>query len=102
MGVTDTRRRRARVDGSRAGPAVSRRAVLKAALGAAAALAVPGALSATAGNSRKRIALIATEVRKYAHAQHFIDRFLEGYGWHGAHHRPEMDLVALFVDQFPE
>lgn len=48
------------------------------------------------------IAILATEVRKYSHAQHFIDRFLEGYGWHGAHHVPPMRLVSLYVDQFPD
>ena len=51
---------------------------------------------------RKRIAIVATEVRKYSHAQHFVDRFLEGYGWQGRHHRPAMDLVSLYVDQVPE
>ncbi|MDA0746468.1 MAG: hypothetical protein O2954_08105 [bacterium] len=48
---------------------------------------------------RPRIALIATILHKYAHAQHFFDRFTEGYGWNGRHHRPPMDLVSLFVDQ---
>src|SRR5436190_11648750 len=52
-------------------------------------------------SSRKRIALIGTIVRKYSHAQHFVDRFLEGYGWQGQWHRPEIDLVSLYVDQFP-
>jgi hypothetical protein len=47
------------------------------------------------------VAIIATEVRIRSHAQHFIDRFLEGYGWHGAWHHPPMDLAALYVDQFP-
>jgi len=28
-----------------------------------------------------------------------FDRFLDGYGWNGVHHRPEMDLVSLYVDQ---
>jgi hypothetical protein len=51
---------------------------------------------------RPKIACIATIVHKYSHAQHFIDRFLEGYGWNGRHHRPEMDLVSLFVDQIKE
>jgi len=51
---------------------------------------------------RKRIAILATEVRKYSHAQHFIDRFLEGYGWHGRHYRPQVELASLYVDQFPE
>jgi len=51
---------------------------------------------------RKKIALIATEVRKYSHAQHFLDRFLEGYGWHGEHHASSVELASLYVDQFPE
>ena len=56
---------------------------------------------ANASTGRPRIALIATVVRKLSHAQHFVDRFLEGYGWHGEHHYPPMDLVSLYVDQFP-
>ncbi len=50
---------------------------------------------------RKRIALIASEIRHFSHAQHFADRFLEGFGWQGRHHYPEVDLVSLYVDQFP-
>lgn len=73
---------------------------------AGAALSMAGCAhvkTAARGNrSRKRIALVATHVRKWAHAQHFIDRFLEGYGWHGRWHRPAVQLVALYVDQFPE
>ena len=51
---------------------------------------------------RKRIALIATEVRLHSHAQHFIDRFLVGYSWEGRWRKPEVDLVSLYVDQFPD
>jgi hypothetical protein len=51
---------------------------------------------------RPRIAAIATIYHKYAHAQHIVDRFLEGYGWNGRHHRPPMDLVSLYVDQADE
>ena len=50
----------------------------------------------------KRVAIIATKVARYSHAQHFVDRFLEGYGWHGAHHRPPFELAGFYVDQFPE
>lgn len=53
-------------------------------------------------SSRPRIAAITTEYRKYSHTQHIVDRFLEGYGWNGRHHRPEMDIVSLYVDQTPE
>src|SRR6266851_5999148 len=50
-------------------------------------------------NQRPRIAAIATIYHKYSHAQHIVDRFLEGYGWNARHHRPPMDLVSLYVDQ---
>jgi len=53
-------------------------------------------------NGKRRIALIATEARKYSHAQHFIDRVLEGYGWQGRHHRPPLELAGLYMDQFNE
>ena len=51
---------------------------------------------------RPKIAAVVTEYRKYSHAQHICDRFLEGYGWNGRHHRPPMDLVSLYVDQRPD
>ncbi|MBI3473853.1 MAG: hypothetical protein HY013_21060 [Candidatus Solibacter usitatus] len=50
---------------------------------------------------RPKIAAIVTEYRKFSHGQHIVDRFLEGYGWNNAHHRPAMDLVSLYVDQTP-
>jgi hypothetical protein len=57
---------------------------------------VPGA------GRRKRVALLATEVRRHSHAQHFIDRLLEGYGWEGRWRHPSIELASLHVDQFPE
>jgi len=48
---------------------------------------------------RPKLAAITTVYRKHSHTQHIVDRFLEGYGWNGAHHHPPMDLVALYVDQ---
>jgi hypothetical protein len=50
-------------------------------------------------STRPKIAAIATIYFRYSHAQHIVDRFIEGYGWNGTHHRPEMDLVSLYVDQ---
>ena len=49
--------------------------------------------------NRPKLAGITTVYRKYSHTQHIIDRYLEGYGWNGTHHHPEMDLIALYVDQ---
>jgi hypothetical protein len=51
--------------------------------------------------TRPKLAAITTVYRKYSHTQHVVDRYLEGYGWNGTHHHPEMDLVALYVDQVP-
>ena len=59
-------------------------------------------MTATGNDGRPRIAGVITEYRKYSHAQHICDRFLEGYGWNSRHHRPPMDLVSLYVDQVPE
>src|ERR1700730_9869949 len=53
-------------------------------------------------SSRPQLAAIVTVHRKYSHAQHIVDRFLYGYGWHGEHHHPPMDLVSLYVDQVPK
>jgi hypothetical protein len=49
--------------------------------------------------SRPKLAAVVTTYFKFSHAQHIVDRFLEGYGWNGEHHRPEMDLVSLYVNQ---
>ena len=42
---------------------------------------------------------MVTSYKKYLHPQHVVDRFLDGYGWNGTYHRPEMDVVSLYVDQ---
>lgn len=92
-------------------PNSSRRAFLRSSASAAGALAMSfggapavssWASASTSPKQRKRIALIGTVVRRYSHAQHFIDRFLVGYGWEGRWHHPEVDLVSLYIDQFPE
>lgn len=71
---------------------ISRRHLLA---GAAAPLLV------NAQNQRKRpkLAAVTTVFFKYSHTQHIVDRFLDGYGWGGTYHYPEMDLVSLYVDQ---
>lgn len=93
-------------------PRLTRRKFLSAAGQLAISIPVlaglPGPVPGLAGqpvqspNQRRKIALIATEVWQYSHAQHFIDRCLEGYGWEGRHHRPPLELAGLYVDHFPE
>jgi hypothetical protein len=48
---------------------------------------------------RLKIAATINTVRHLLHGQHILDRFLDGYGWNGQYHHPQMDLVALYVDQ---
>lgn len=79
----------------------TRRQFLTASAAAAAALSLPR-LHAAPAAPRKKIALLGTVVRRHSHAQHFIDRFLLGYGWRGDWRKPEVDLVSLYIDQFPE
>lgn len=50
----------------------------------------------------KRIAVITTIYRYLSHAQHFADRFLVGYPREGRWHRPDMQVVSLYVAQRPE
>jgi hypothetical protein len=52
--------------------------------------------------SPKRIAVIATIYSYLSHAQHFADRFMVGYPYEGRWHRPNTQVVSLFVDQNPE
>jgi hypothetical protein len=61
------------------------------------------ALAAAAAQTQpKRIAIIATIYRLQSHAQHMGDRFLVGYPYAGAWHKPDMKVVSLYVDQKPE
>ena len=50
-------------------------------------------------SARPKLAGVVTTYFKYSHAQHIIDRLLDGYGWNSTHHYPPMDLVSLYVDQ---
>ncbi|MBP90781.1 MAG: hypothetical protein CMJ64_29400 [Planctomycetaceae bacterium] len=66
--------------------------------GAAGALPLAN-LAFSAEGRRPKIAALTTIYHKYSHSQHIVDRFLEGYGWEGRHHRPAMDVVSLYVEQ---
>ena len=82
---------------------MNRRTFIQTATAATAGvIAAPHVRAASKSSRRKRIAMIVTEVRKMSHAQHFADRLLGGYGWHGSHHYPEVEVVSMYVDQHPE
>jgi hypothetical protein len=50
---------------------------------------------------RRRLAIVTTEWRDRSHAWHMGERFLAGYPIEGRWHRPALDVVAAYVDQFP-
>ncbi|MEO2005300.1 MAG: hypothetical protein ABGY41_14520 [Candidatus Poribacteria bacterium] len=50
----------------------------------------------------QRIAVVTTIYRYLSHAQHMVDRFLIGYPHEGRWHRPNAEIVSLYVDQRPE
>jgi hypothetical protein len=50
----------------------------------------------------KRIAIVSSIYRYLSHAQHMGDRFLIGYPHEGKWHKPEVQVVSLYVDQKPK
>src|SRR6202043_1097128 len=61
--------------------------------------AAPLAIHAQNRPERPKLAAVVTTDHRMSHAQHIVDRFLDGYGWNGTHHHPAMDLVGLYVNQ---
>lgn len=58
-------------------------------------------MQSTHQTRRPKLAAVITVCFKYSHAQHILDRLLDGYGWSGSYHHPPLDLVSLYVDQVP-
>jgi len=50
----------------------------------------------------RRLAVVTTVWWKPSHAWHMAERFLHGYPINGKWHRPPFDVVAAYVDQFPD
>jgi hypothetical protein len=51
---------------------------------------------------RRKLAIVTTEWRDRSHVWHMGERFLAGYPLQGRWHRPPLDVVAAYVDQFPK
>jgi hypothetical protein len=49
----------------------------------------------------KRVAAVVTEYRRHSHADVIVGKILEGFNYDGRE-GPDMRLVSMFVDQFPE
>ena len=55
-----------------------------------------------AQQKRKKLALITTIWDFRSHANHMGERFLNGYPRNGKWHRPEMDVLGVYVDQLAQ
>jgi hypothetical protein len=90
--------------GSRQSLEITRREAIGSLAASGLAAAAVGAAPDRPGDAsgRPKIAAVTTEYRRKSHGQGIIDRFLEGYGWQGRHHRPAVDVVSLYVDQKPK
>lgn len=63
------------------------------------ALGVLPAFAATPPPRRPRVAVIYTIMRKYSHAQNFMESFLQPYLFSGKIVEPSVDVVSLYADQ---
>jgi hypothetical protein len=61
--------------------------------------AAPLAIHGQNRPARPKLAAVVTTDNRMSHAQHIVDRFVDGYGWNSTHHHPPMDLVGLYVNQ---
>ena len=59
------------------------------------------ALPALAQARPKRIAIVTTIFRLQSHGQHIGDRFIVGYPFAGEWHKPNTQVVSMYVDQKP-
>ena len=80
----------------------TRRTFLETAAASAASPLLEQQVLAQQGGAPKRIAIVTTIYRYLSHAQHMGDRFLIGYPFNGAWHKPNVQVVSLYVDQKPE
>lgn len=71
-------------------------------LGAASVCAGGSILASADESPKKRIALLGTVVYRHSHAQHFLDRFAQGYMWRGAWQAPRVELASVYIAQFPK
>ncbi len=67
-----------------------------------ASTATSAAAAAPSGSGRRKMAVVTTEWRFHSHAWHMAERFLAGYPINGHWHHPPFDVVAAYVDQFPD
>ncbi|MEX2559160.1 MAG: hypothetical protein WD403_04555, partial [Pirellulales bacterium] len=81
---------------------ISRRGFLEATAAISCAALAPGRSLLAADGARPRVAAIVTEFTHRSHAHVILENFLEPYYFNGKLTDPGMDVVSMYVDQFPE
>ena len=71
-------------------------------LGAATASCLFSGSIQAAAAPKKRIAFLGTAVYRHSHAQHFLDRLMQGYTWKGGWQMPRLEIAGVHIAQFPE
>lgn len=64
-------------------------------------LQTTAAAAAVPSDAPKRLAIVTTIFRLQSHGQHMGDRFIVGYPYNGAWHKPNIKVVSMYVDQKP-
>ncbi|MEQ9410294.1 MAG: hypothetical protein RIK87_21335 [Fuerstiella sp.] len=62
----------------------------------------PMSMAQAVSSEKRRLAVITTVWYQPSHAWHMAERFLHGYPIRGSWHQPPFEVVAAYVDQFPE
>lgn len=80
----------------------TRRDVLASAAFGAGAACAPWLARAAAPPARLKVAAIVTEFTYRSHAHVILENFLEPYLFNGERTEPNVELIGMYVDQFPQ
>lgn len=100
--MNDPQRQRARADEAAAEPGLNRRQWLGKTAGALSLAVGASRLARGAEPRRPRVAVIITECTYRSHAHVILENFVEPYYFNGELTDPGVDVVSLYVDQFPD
>ncbi|MFC1692888.1 hypothetical protein ACFL1R_05240 [Candidatus Latescibacterota bacterium] len=71
-------------------------------LGVPGALVLSGMTQDAMAAEKIKVAAVITEYWYYSHADWIIGKLLEGYPYYGREHTPRVEVVSMYVDQFPD
>ncbi|MFC1694421.1 hypothetical protein ACFL1R_13060 [Candidatus Latescibacterota bacterium] len=66
------------------------------------AFAFAGMSNTGRSEEKKKIAVVITAYYPVSHADGIVGRLLDGYYYNGKHYDPRVQVVSMYVDQFPD